>query len=54
MSETLPAPDWINSPYVSLEFGNWAISDDAPEELKIEFYTWMNEYAKLEDQGISV
>ena len=54
MNETLPAPEWIDSPYVSLEFNNWTISDDAPEELKAEFYAWMNAYAELEDQGISV
>lgn len=54
MNDTLPAPEWINSPYVSLDFNDWTISDDAPEELKTAFYAWMNAYDALEKQGISV
>lgn len=50
----LRAPDWIDSPYVSLEFGNWTISEDAPEELKKDFYTWMDMYEKAEKEGISL
>lgn len=48
----MPAPDWIDSPYVSLEYGNWTISDDAPQALKDQFYAWMKEYDNLEAEGI--
>ena len=50
----MPAPDWIDSPYVSLEYGHWTISDDAPQALKDEFNAWMTEYDELEKQGIYV
>ena len=48
----MPAPYWIDSPFVSLEYGNWTISEDAPQELKDDFYAWMSEYSELEAKGI--
>lgn len=54
MDELLPAPDWIESPYVQLDFGNWTISENAPQELKERFYAWMKAYDEAEKQGVSV
>lgn len=48
----MPAPDWIDSPYVSFEYGHWTISKDAPQDLKDEFYAWMKDYEKLEAEGV--
>lgn len=50
----MPTPDWIDSPYVHLDYGNWTISEDAPQSLKDAFNSWMSEYDELEKQGIHV
>lgn len=50
----MPAPNWIDSPYVRLDYDNWTISEDAPQSLKDEFNSWMSEYDELEKQGINV
>lgn len=50
----MPAPDWINSPYITLEFGNWTISEDAPQSLKEEFNNWMEKYSSLKATGTIV
>lgn len=50
----LPAPYWIQSPYIKLEFGNWTLSEDAPEDLKKNFYSWMKQYGEAEESGESI
>lgn len=39
---------FMDSPYVQIRFGKWTIDDDAPEELKKEFYVFLK---LLERQG---
>lgn len=50
----MPTPDWIDSPYVHLDFDNWYIDEEAPQELKERFYQWMNEYKKLDEKGVNM
>lgn len=48
----LSAPDFIDSPYIHITLGKWTIDEDAPEELKKEFYTWMKQYEDAEKDGV--
>ena len=38
--------EWIN-----FDFGNWTIKDDAPEEIKEEFYRLKKIYDKAYEKG---
>jgi hypothetical protein len=41
MSQTKPS--FFDSPYFVEEYGNWHLTDDAPDELKKEFENYMKE-----------
>lgn len=39
-------PNFIDSPYFVMEFGNWHLLSDAPPEVVKEFDEWMAEYKR--------
>jgi len=44
----------MDSPYVILDFGNWHLKEDAPEQLRLDFEEWMRQYKELEAKGIAM
>jgi len=46
-----PRPSFIDSPYFIMEYDNWHLTDDAPEELKKEFEEYMK--SDYEESGVN-
>ena len=46
---SMTRPNFIDSPYFVMEFGNWHLLPDAPPEVVKEFDEWMAAYNEAFD-----